>query len=352
MISRFVFFVVACVTIVQLVHGFRLAPTATGRATRLSPLRMAEGVTISAKMVSDLRAKTDAPMMECKKALTETKGDMDKAEELLRVKLGNKAAKVGGRIASQGICFAIIEGNEGILFESNCETDFVSKNPDFLGFTKSVAKLALKQNPSDLASLSALTIGDSSVEKTRADLVGKIGENMSLRRFKKFGGAGSSSKLASYVHGGVGEDRAIAGSIGVIVEYEGSAEAAKDIAMHVACNKPIGLSPKDVPEAVIENERKIATMKAAESGKKPEIVTKMIEGSVQKYLKEVSLLNQPFVKDPAITCADYLKSTGTEIKSYAFYVVGEGLEKKEDTFVAEVAAAQAKIAAAAAAAKA
>lgn len=336
---------VACVIAsVQAFNNFGV----NARAMRSTALYMSE-VTITAKMVSELRARTDSPMMECKKALTETKGDMAKAEEILRVKLGNKAAKVGSRIAAEGIVFAMIEGSEGVIFEANCETDFVSKNPDFLSFSKSVAEMVIKSNPADVAALSALPMGEVTVEKSRSDLVGKIGENMSIRRFKKFGGPGS--KLASYVHGGVGADRGIAGSIGVIVEYEGNADAAKDIAMHVACNKPIGLNSKDVPESVIENERKIATMKAAESGKKPEIVAKMIEGAIQKYLKEVSMMNQPFVKDPTITCQDYLKSTGTEIKSYGFFVVGEGIEKKEDTFVQEVAAAQAKVAAAAAAQK-
>jgi len=338
--------VVLCLMAVlgNLVQAF--LPTSQGRrSSAFMRLQMSGEVAISAKMVSELRARTDAPMMECKKALTETKGDMAKAEELLRVKLGNKAAKVGGRIAAEGIVLAMVQGNEGIIFEANCETDFVSKNPDFLAFSKSVAELAMKSNPADVSILSAAAMGGSTVEKTRTDLVGKIGENMSIRRFRKFGGG--NSKLANYVHGGVGADRDVAGKIGVIVEYEGNADAARDIAMHIACNKPVGLNSKDVPQSVIDNERKIATMKAAESGKKPEIVAKMIEGSVQKYLKEVSLMNQPFVKDPAITCADYLKSTATEIKSYGFYVVGDGLEKKEDTFVAEVQAAAAKVAAAA-----
>jgi len=347
MVPRFQLCLVVLAMIALMVPTYAFKPTSAGRVSKMS-LHMSE-VTITAKMVSELRTRTDAPMMECKKALTESKGDMAKAEEALRVKLGNKAAKVGGRIAAEGIVMALIEGSDGVIFEANCETDFVSKNPDFLSFTKSVAQMVLKSAPADVAAVSNMPMGGATVEKTRADLVGKIGENMSLRRFKKFGGG--NAKLASYVHGGAGADRAIAGSIGVIVEYEGSAEAARDIAMHVACNKPLGLSAKDVPQAVIDNERKIATMKAAESGKKPEIVAKMIEGSVQKYLKDVSLMNQPFVKDNTITCADYLKSTATEIKSYGFYVVGEGLEKKEDTFVAEVQAAAAKVAAAAAANK-
>ena len=334
---------VVVASVLACVHAW--AGLASSGARRSMALHMAGEIT--AKMVSELRARTDSPMMECKKALTETGGDMVKAEEILRVKLGNKAAKVGKRIASEGVAFAIVEGNSGVIFEANCETDFVSKNPDFLAFSKSAAQLALTSSPADVAALSSMSMGAETVEKTRADLVGKIGENMSIRRFQKFGGPGAS--LASYVHGGVGADRAIAGSIAVIVEYEGNAEAARDIAMHVACNKPIGLNAKDVPESVIEEERKIATMKAAESGKKPEIAAKMIEGAVQKYLKEVSMMNQPFVKDPAVTCEQYLKTTGTTIKSYGFFVVGEGLEKKEDTFVAEIQAAQAKVAAAAAA---
>lgn len=332
------FFLFVLLLVVVICHGLKMARFSMPRKTSLHM------VEITAKMVSELRSRTDSPMMECKKALAESGGDMAKAEEILRVKLGNKANKVGKRIASEGVVLAIIENDSGVVFEANCETDFVSKNPDFLEFSKSVAKLTLKESPADIASLSNLKLGEETVEKTRADLVGKIGENMSLRRFKKIGGNGL--KLASYVHGGVGADRLIAGSIGVIVEYEGSADAAKDIAMHIACNKPLGLSSADVPAAVIEEERKIATLKAIESGKKPEIAAKMVEGSVQKYLKEVSLLNQPFVKDSAITCEQYLKSASTSIKGYTFYVVGEGLEKKEDTFVAEVAAAQAKIAAA------
>lgn len=307
-------------------------------------LKMAE-VEITAKMVSQLRAKTDAPMMECKKALIESKGDFDKAEEILRVKLGNKANKVGSRIAAEGVVIALVEGNSGILFEANCETDFVSKNPDFLEFTKSVAKLTLTQDVKDVSTLSSLNMNGQTVEKVRTDLVGKIGENMSIRRFQKFPG---NHKLTSYIHGGSGPDRNSIGSIGVIVAYEGKEEAAKDIAMHIACNKPSGLTAKDVPEDKIAVERNIAELKAKESGKPPAIVSKMVEGAVQKYLKEVTLTSQPFVKDSTITVEQYLKSTNTEIKSYAFYVVGDGLEKKEDTFVQEVAAAQAKIAAASA----
>jgi hypothetical protein len=183
-------------------------------------LNMAEGVTITAAMVSGLRQKTDAPMMECKKALTEANGDMSRAEEIIRVKLGNKASKVGGRIAAEGLVVIIIEGGKGVLFEANCETDFVSKNPDFIDFTKSCAAAIIAKNPADVSALSSLPMGDKTVEQTRSDLVGKIGENMSLRRFQRFEG---SNKLASYLHGG--------SKIGVIVEYVGDDQAAKDVAV-------------------------------------------------------------------------------------------------------------------------
>jgi len=265
----------------------------------------------------------------------------------LRVKLGSKASKKAGRIASEGVAIAMIEGNSGVLFEANCETDFVSKNPDFIDFTKSVASSVMKGDFTDVDALNNSPMGGGTVETTRADLVGKIGENMSIRRFQKIGGG---SQLASYVHGGTGADRASMGKIAVIVEYDGSAEAATDIAMHIACNKPSGLTAADVPQDVLDQERKVAELKAAESGKPEAIAAKMVEGQVQKYLKEVTLTSQPFVKDPSINVETYLKDAGTTIKSYAFYVVGEGIEKKEDTFVAEVEAAQAKVAAAAAAA--
>jgi len=257
-------------------------------------------VTITAAMVSGLRSKTDAPMMECKKALAEANGDMARAEEIIRVKLGNKATKVGGRIAAEGLVVAVIDGGKGVLFEANCETDFVSKNPDFIDFTKTCAETIIKQNPADVAALSSLDLNGKSVEQTRSDLVGKIGENMSLRRFKRFEG---SNKLTSYLHNN---------KIGVMVEYVGDDQAAKDIAvrafasclppslaryfavltclfspgvqMHIAANKPMAMSPAEVPEAVIAQERKIATEKAAESGKPAEIAAKMVEGSVQKYV--------------------------------------------------------------------
>jgi len=285
---------------------------------------------ITASMVAELRAKTDAPMMECKKALTEAAGNMDKAEELLRVKLGSKAGKAASRITAEGVVAAFVEGTTGALVEVNCETDFVSKNDSFLAFTKAVAELIAKKNPADVAALSALPHAQDgfgpTVEDVRKGLIGKIGENMTIRRFKRYAGGG---KLASYLHGT---------RIGVMVEYDGDDVAAKDVAMHVAAMKPVSLSSADVPATLIEKERSIATQKAAESGKPADIVAKMVEGSVQKYLKEVSLFNQAFVKNDKQTVEQMLKAANTKVKSFTLYVVGEGIEKKVDDFAAEVAA--------------
>ncbi|HMC16205.1 MAG TPA: translation elongation factor Ts [Albitalea sp.] len=295
---------------------------------------------ITASMVAELRAKTDAPMMECKKALTEAAGNMEKAEELLRVKLGSKAGKAASRITAEGVVAASVAGTTGALVEVNCETDFVSKNDDFLAFAKAVAQLVAEKNPADVAALSALPLTQAgfgpSVEDVRKGLIGKIGENMSIRRFKRYAGGG---KLASYLHGT---------RIGVIVEYEGDEVAAKDVAMHVAAMKPVSLQSSDVPASLIEKERAVAAGKAAEdakaaeaAGKAPqsaEIVTKRIEGSIQKYLKEVSLFNQTFVKNDKQTVEQMLKSVGTSVKGFTLYVVGEGIEKKVDDFAAEVAA--------------
>ena len=286
---------------------------------------------ITASMVAELRAKTDAPMMECKKALTEADGDMVKAEEILRVKLGSKASKASSRVTAEGIVSAFIDGSTGALIELNCETDFVSKNDDFLGFGKALAELVAKGNPADVAALAALDLNGATVEATRANLIGKIGENMTIRRFKRFSG---DNQLASYIHGS---------RIGVMVEFTGSEVAAKDVAMHIAAMKPVSLSSDDVPAALIETERSVATAKAAESGKPADIVTKMIEGAVQKYLKEVSLFNQVFVKaaDGKQTVEQYLKAANTVVKGFTMYTVGEGIEKKQDDFAAEVAAMKA-----------
>ena len=291
---------------------------------------------ITAGMVGELRAKTDAPMMECKKALTEADGDMVRAEEILRVKLGNKAGKAASRITAEGVIAIAAAGTTGAMIEVNCETDFVSKNDSFLAFTKNLAELVAGSNPADVAALSALPLAQEgfgpTVEDVRKGLIGKIGENMAIRRFKRFGGGNA---LAHYLHGT---------RIGVVVEYDAGGDAqavaAKDVAMHVAAMKPAALSSAAVPAELVEKERKIAAEKAAESGKPAEIVAKMVEGSVQKFLKEVSLLDQVFVKaaDGKQTVAAYLKATHTQVNGFTLYIVGEGIEKKVDDFAAEVAA--------------
>ncbi|MBW8778316.1 MAG: elongation factor Ts [Burkholderiales bacterium] len=280
---------------------------------------------ITASMVADLRAKTDAPMMMCKKALTEADGDMAKAEELLRVKLGTKAAGAGSRVTSEGVVAAYVANGVGAMIEVNCETDFVTKNDDFIAFANKLAKLVAEKNPADVAALSALELEGSTVEAVRLALVGKIGENMSIRRFQRVQNAG----LAHYLHGT---------RIGVVVQFEGDDTAAKDVAMHVAAMKPKALSQADVPAHLVETERSVATAKAAESGKPADIVAKMVEGSVTKYLKEVSLLNQTFVKNDKQTVEQMLKAANTTIKGFTLYVVGEGIEKKVDNFADEVAA--------------
>ena len=300
---------------------------------------------ITASMVAELRAKTDAPMMECKKALTEAEGNMDKAEELLRVKLGSKAGKAASRITAEGVIASKMDGNTGSLLEVNCETDFVTKNDSFLALVQAAANLVADHNPADIAALGALpyeqdTFGPT-LEDVRKGLIGKIGENMSFRRFQYFGGAASTTQLASYLHGT---------RIGVVVEYEGDATAAKDVAMHVAAMKPVALTSADVPAELIAKERSVAAAKAAEDAAKAtaegkpvqsdEIVAKRIEGGVQKFLKEVSLFNQVFVKaaDGKQTVEQMLKAANTTIKGFTLYVVGEGIEKKVDDFAAEVAA--------------
>lgn len=287
-------------------------------------------IAITASMVAALRAKTDAPMMECKKALTEAEGSMEKAEEILRVKLGSKAGKAASRITAEGVVSAFVAGNVGSLVEVNCETDFVTKNDSFLALCKSVAELVVEHNPADLAALAALPLAiegfGPTVEDVRKGLIGKIGENMAIRRFKRYADGG---QLAHYLHGT---------RIGVMVEFDGNEVAAKDVAMHIAAMKPVSLSSADVPAALVEIERSVATAKAAESGKPAEIVAKMIEGSIQKYLKEVSLLNQTFVKNDKQTVEQMLKATATSVKGFTMYVVGEGIEKKVDDFAAEVAA--------------
>ena len=283
---------------------------------------------ITASMVAELRAKTDAPMMECKKALTEADGDLAKAEEILRVKLGTKAGKAASRVTAEGVVASFVEGTTGAMIEVNCETDFVTKNDSFLALAQAAAKLVAQHNPADIEALGALAYSQDgfgpTLEEVRKGLIGKIGENMSFR-FKRVTGG----KTASYLHGT---------RIGVLVEFDGEEQAAKDVAMHVAAMKPVALTSADVPAELIEKERAVATAKAAESGKPADIAAKMIEGSVQKYLKEVSLFNQPFVKNDKQTVEQMLKAANTTVKAFTLYVVGEGIEKKVDDFAAEVAA--------------
>ena len=295
---------------------------------------------ITASMVAELRAKTDAPMMECKKALTEADGDATRAEEILRVKLGNKAGKAASRVTSEGVVTAAVSGTTGAMVEINCETDFVTKNDAFLAFAQATAQLLAANAVADIAALSALPYSQDgygpTLEDVRKGLIGKIGENMAIRRFKRYAGGGH---LASYLHGT---------RIGVLVEFTGDEVAAKDVAMHVAAMKPKALSTSDVAADLIEVERRVAAEKAAEdsaaavaagkSAQSPEIVARRVEGSVQKFLKEVSLLNQSFVKNDKQTVEQMLKEKATQVAGFTLYVVGEGIEKKVDDFAAEVAA--------------
>ncbi|SFL55848.1 MULTISPECIES: translation elongation factor Ts [Rugamonas] len=292
---------------------------------------------ITAAMVGELRGKTDAPMMECKKALTEADGDMARAEEILRVKLGGKASKASSRITAEGVVATFIANGVGALVEVNSETDFVAKNDDFLALANNAARLVAEHNPADVAALLALPLDGKTLDEVRAALIGKIGENMSIRRFQRFETTG---KLASYLHGA---------RIGVIVDFDGADEqVGKDVAMHIAAMKPVSLSSEQVPAELIEKERSVAKLKAEEDAAKaaaegkaaqsPEILAKRLEGSVQKFLKEVSLLNQAFVKNDKQSIEQMLKEKATTVKAFTMYVVGEGIEKKQDDFAAEVAA--------------
>jgi elongation factor Ts len=291
---------------------------------------------ISASMVMELRQRTGLGMMECKKALTEADGDLAKAEELLRIKSGAKASKAAGRVASEGIVGAYLtpDAKSGAMVEVNCETDFVSRNEDFIGFAKKLAQLVTDKNPADVAALAALPLDGGTVESVRQALVQKIGENLSIRRFARFATPG---RLAQYLHGG--------GRIGVTVEFDGGDDqVGRDVAMHVAAGaapgaiRPVCVARADVPANLIESERAIYTAQAAESGKPADIVAKMVEGRINKFLAEVTLLGQPFVKNPDETVEKYLKAKGATVKSFVLYVVGEGIEKKKDDFAAEVAA--------------
>ncbi|GHU11016.1 elongation factor Ts [Betaproteobacteria bacterium] len=287
---------------------------------------------ITAGLVKELREKTDAPMMECKKALSEADGDLAKAEEILRVKLGNKATKAATRVTAEGVVGIHIaaDGKLGAILEVNCETDFVAKNDDFLSLVNNSVELVANKAPVDVAALSALPFSDGTVESTRAALVGKIGENMSLRRFVRTEAQG---KLYSYIHGGA--------KIGVLLDLVGGDEQlGKDISMHIAAFKPKALDASGVAQTLIDSERRIAIEKAKESGKPEAMLEKIAEGSVQKFLKEVTLLGQVFVKaeDGKETIEQLLKKKGASIASFTLYVVGEGIEKKVSDFAAEVAA--------------
>ena len=291
-------------------------------------------VQITASMVKELRVKTDAPMMECKKALTEAEGDMARAEEILRVKLGNKAGKAASRVTAEGLVAVHIsdDGRSGAVVEVNCETDFVAKNDDFIGFVNALAALVARENPADVAALNGLAMGDGTVESTRTALVGKVGENMSVRRFQRFE---TGQQLASYVHGG---------RIGVLVDFSGPEDAGKDVAMHIAATRPRALDADGVSAEEIAVERSVAEQKAAEpdkSGKqKPaELIARIVEGSVQKFLKVVTLLNQHFVKDDKQTVGQMLKERDAQVQRFALFVVGEGIERRSEDFAAEVAAA-------------
>ena len=287
---------------------------------------------ITASMVAELRGKTDAPMMECKKALTEADGDMAKAEEILRVKLGNKASKAAARIAAEGIVAISIsaDGKTGAIIEVNSETDFVAKNDEFIALANGCAAVVADKNPADVAALSALPMGEGTVESTRAALVGKIGENMSIRRFVRRAAQG---KLLSYIHGGA--------KVGVLVDLVGGDDQlGRDIAMHIAASKPRSLDASGVPAELLDAERRVAIEKAREAGKPEAMLDKIAEGTVQKYLKDVTLLGQVFVKaeDGKQTIEQLLKQKGASVAGFELFLVGEGIEKKVDDFAAEVAA--------------
>lgn len=284
---------------------------------------------ITAAMVKELRVKTDAPMMECKKALAEADGDLARAEEILRVKLGNKANKAATRIAAEGVVTIFIaeDGKTGAIFEVNSETDFVAKNPEFQQMAADCARMVAEHNPADIAALGALEVNGQTLEAIRTALVGKIGENMTFRRFQRIEAQG---KLHQYIHGGA--------KIGALIDMVGGTdEVGHDIAMHVAATKPKALDASGVDPQLLETERRVAIEKAREAGKPEAMLERIAEGTVQKYLKEVTLLSQPFVKDDKKSVAELLKQNGASVASFTLYVVGEGIEKKQNDFAAEVA---------------
>jgi elongation factor Ts len=285
---------------------------------------------ITAGMVKELREITGLGMMECKKALTETGGDMKAAEDLLRVKSGAKASKAAGRIAADGMISAFIaaDAESGALVEVNCETDFVAKNEDFINFARDLARLAAINGPTDTEGLALATLETGqSVDEFRKSLIMKLGENISVRRFARYAAEG---RLSSYLHGA---------KIGVMVDYSGGDESlGRDLAMHIAASKPICVSREQVSPELLERERQIYTAQAAESGKSGDIATKMVEGRIAKYLAEVTLLGQPFVKDPDQTVEKLLAAKSAKVHAFTLFVLGEGIEKKSGDFAAEVMA--------------
>jgi len=285
---------------------------------------------ITASMVKDLRDRTDAPMMDCKKALTEADGDSARAEEILRVRFGNKASKAAGRLAAEGIVIAFVakDGKTGTLLEVNSETDFCAKNEDFLKYAHDLVSAINEKNPSNIEALTNLTMASGNAEEVRAQLVGKIGENITPRRFIRYQTTG---QIVSYVH---------SGRIGVLLDLQGGDDAlGKDLAMHIAANKPKALNASGIDAQLIEVEKRVAIEKAKEAGKPEAMLEKIAEGTVQKFLKEVTLLNQPFVKDDKVTIEQLLKTNNATINAFSIYSVGEGIEKAVVDYAAEVAAA-------------
>jgi elongation factor Ts len=281
-------------------------------------------------MVKDLRDRTDAPMMDCKKALTEADGDSARAEEILRVRFGNKASKAAGRVAAEGIVVAFVakDGKTGTLLEVNSETDFCAKNEDFLKYAHDLVSTINEKNPANIEALANLSMSSGNAEEVRAQLVGKIGENITPRRFIRYQ---TNGQVVSYVHGG---------RIGVLLDLQGGDDAlGKDLAMHIAANKPKALNASGIDAQLIEVEKRVAIEKAKEAGKPEAMLEKIAEGTVQKFLKEVTLLNQPFVKDDKVSIEQLLKSHNASINAFSIYSVGEGIEKAVVDYAAEVAAA-------------
>lgn len=286
---------------------------------------------ITASMVKELREATGLAMMDCKRALAETNGDFKAAEELLRIKSGAKANKAASRVAAEGVIstFVSMDGKVGAMVEVNCETDFMARNDNFTIFARDVAQAVAQGNPADIEAVATCKLSSgATVEDTRKALIMKLGENISVRRFIRYNTAG---KLATYLHGS---------KIGVLLDYTGGNETlGKDLAMHIAASKPICVSKDQVSRETLEQERKIYSAQAAESGKPANIIEKMVDGRIAKYLAEVTLLGQPFVKDPDITVEKLLTTQGAKVNSFQMFVVGEGIEKAVVDYAAEVAAA-------------